>query len=78
MARKPIEIGGFIQAIVTIIESVAAGEHNPEHELYTRLAILDAVAAEIIWGLGKDYDADVIITRHADNVAEMISQMVEE
>ena len=35
------------------------------------------MCAEVIWALGEGYDIDVIITRHADNVAEMISEMNE-
>ena len=68
----PIKPGSLISAIVSIIESVAEGDTEP---LPTRMAILDAVTAEIIWGLGSQFDVDVVITRHGENVADMINQM---
>ena len=75
----PTEAGSVIEALVSLIEAYAysGNQGNKGHEMGTRLAILDAVTAELIWGLGSEYDTDLIITRHADNVAGMILEMNE-
>lgn len=70
--QQPIRPGSFISSVVTIIESYADVDKEP---LATRMAIMDAVCAEIIWGLGAQYDTDIVISRHADNVAAAVQQM---